>query len=151
ARLLVALFLSCVVFSPTNALASWTAIGPETATVLSFARVPGNPARVFAGTYFGGLYRSDDAGISWALLATPFANDSVLAIALAPASPQALYVGTFGHGVARSDDGGASWSVLSQGLTDLTVRDISVDPANSSVVLAATFSGIFRSEDGGVT
>src|SRR5262249_40543874 len=73
---------------------TWEPIGPNAGTVFSLARDPVDDQRFYAGTYFGGLYRSDDAGTSWQHVASPFPNGVVFSIALDPFTPEKLFCGT---------------------------------------------------------
>jgi photosystem II stability/assembly factor-like uncharacterized protein len=94
-----------------------------------------------------GLYRSDDAGGTFANLSTlPFG-----AIAVDPTNPDVLYVGTYnsGDGLFKSNDGG-------QTLQDLghpgSFSALAVDRSNPRVIYAgARFGQVTRSLDGGRT
>ena len=131
-------------------LNNWTPIGPSVVArgqtdnrapvsgrVSGLAIAPGG-ARLYAATANGGVWRSDDAGLSWHSTMdgfdqnpTNFAATSLAcgAIAINPANPNRVYVGTGegdtdalfaarivnalpsyrGIGAIRSDDGGATW------------------------------------------
>jgi photosystem II stability/assembly factor-like uncharacterized protein len=128
----------------------WAPIGPQASTVLAFAYDPFSPGVLFAGTYFGGLYRSADYGFSFTPITSDFSSRSVNAIAFDPAHAGTIYVGTFQGGVYKSSDSGATWAAINSGLTALDVQTIAIDPANPSVVLAGSSSGgVFRSADAG--
>ncbi len=143
---------------------------------------PTNPNVLYAGTGEGfgngifvrglGIFKSTDAGASWAQLPSTSVAQAggafyyVNKIVLSPNDPSRLYAGTK-HGVFRSTDAGASWQVIlanpwyngtspttngcSLGCLDLAIRS-DRDPD----VLFATFGsfdkdGLFRSDDGGDT
>jgi photosystem II stability/assembly factor-like uncharacterized protein len=76
---------------------------------------PSRPATVYVGSH-DGLYKSQDAGQSWAHIAFAF---PITAVAIDPFDG-ALYVG-FQGGIARSPDGGATWQSMSDGLTDRSI------------------------------
>jgi hypothetical protein len=128
---------------------NWIPIGPSvmrqgqgadrpavSGRIAGIAVAPGGQ-RVYAGSANGGVWRSDDGGLTWTscmdsvdLHPTTRQSDSlsVGAIALDPADPDRVYVGTgegntvfivngqiwgssafFGVGPLRSDDGGQNW------------------------------------------
>lgn len=133
--------------------------------------VRGMPLTYFAGYTGGGLWRTDDAGISWRNISDgQFRVGSIGAIAVANSDHNVMYVGTgehairgqsstYGDGVYKSTDFGRSWSHV--GLE--TTRQISAvrvhpDDANTVYVAAqgdrwrgSADRGIYRSRDGGAT
>ncbi len=129
----------------------WAPMGPAGATVLALRRDPFNPQVLFAGTLFGGVYKTANRGATWAQVSAPFNSTSVFSIAADPSNQGTFYVGTQGQGVCRTTDDGNTWVTLSQGLTDPTVLALAVNPSNSSSILAATGSGIFTSANGGTS
>ena len=130
--------------------ASWTPIGPDAATVFCLVRDPFTSSRLYAGTYFGGLYRSDDDGASWRIVPSPFSSFTIFSFAADPVVPGVLLVGTFGHGLYRSLDAGLTWEPV-QGLEDSSPLDIAFVPSEPNSVLMATPTGVSRSSDGGVS
>ena len=131
---------------------SWSAVGGTLATnnVYSVAVDPRNPSVVWAGTFLGGLLRSDDGGESWTAVPLGSGSETVFAIAIAPEEGP-IYAGT-GHGVFRSFDGGASWTAAGAGSFAGSAFSLAIDPRSPSVVYAGTEgSGIVRSADGGST
>src|ERR1043165_7070515 len=87
----------------------------------ALARNPTNANEVLAGSRSGGLFRSRDAGRSWAHVDS-FPSSTISSVMYAPNfGPNTIFVstrddwhagdGNFG-GVWRSSDGGASWSQL---------------------------------------
>ncbi len=152
-RLLVfaAALLAPVVSAAQGTPNVWMPIGPQFSTVLSMARNPASPNEVYAGTYFGGLYRSVDYGFNWTPVATEFSPRSIFSIGLST-SGTTIYVATFQAGVYRSADGGTTWAAVNTGLTDLDVQAVGVDPVNPDVALAATSNGgVFRTGNGGAS
>lgn len=92
-----------------------------------------------------GLYRSDDAGQSFARLSSlPFG-----ALAVDPDNPAVLYLGTFNgsDGLFKSADGGQTVQSLGQ---PGTFSAVAVDRRNSQVIYAGErFGQVIRSLDGG--
>ena len=124
---------------------------------------PTNANEMWAGAVGGGIWRSADAGVSWAPVDDRLGNLAVCSLALAPTSPLTIYAGTgegffngdaiVGNGIYRSTNGGATFTSLAATASWDYVNRIAVAPTNPSIVLAATRSpgGIQRSVDGGVT
>jgi hypothetical protein len=124
---------------------------------------PTNPNEMWAGAVGGGIWRSTNAGVSWAPVNDQVGNLAVCSLALAPTTPLTIYAGTgegfyngdaiVGDGVFKSTDGGATFFRLTATAAWNYVNRVAVSPANSSIVLAATRSpgGIQRSADGGAT
>ena len=125
---------------------------------------PSNPATLYAGTDRG-VYRSDDAGVSWRAANAGLPAFRVQTIAIDSTSPSTLYAGTLtpngvdSVGIFKSTDGGASWTDINLGLFDpitaigpLDVWSLAIDPKNPNTILAGSrFSEIFKSVDGGQT
>jgi uncharacterized protein (TIGR03437 family) len=100
---------------------------------------------------------SQDAGVTWKPLATPFPSATPLqplVIAVDPTSSQTLYVGS-GNSVCKSTDGGAHFQCaslpFSSGQTG--VSSLVIDPELPSTLYAsATVIGcVYKSVDGGQT
>ncbi|WP_457424704.1 WD40/YVTN/BNR-like repeat-containing protein [Roseateles sp. P5_E7] len=146
--LLVIALVSLLGLRTTRAqAATWSPMGPDSATVLTAAHQPGNGAVMLAGTYFGGLYRSSNWGYTWAPIDGGFTASAVFALQFDARQPGRVYAGMFRDGVWRSDDAGLTWAHRSVGLADGNVQALAIDPTTSSRVLAATASGLYLSDD----
>ncbi len=84
--------------------------GPEGGEVMCLEQ--GANGVVWAGTYMGGLYRSDDTCRTWEYVETCFPG-TVHAIAVLG---DTVFAGTWGAGLWRSFDGGHSWTHVYPGL-----------------------------------
>ncbi len=80
---------------------------PASFTIRVAAVDPSQPKRVYAAGP-DGLFRSDDAGKTWALSSAGLPSSAVTALALDPSQPASLYAAT-AAGLFRSDDGAATW------------------------------------------
>ncbi|RJQ34621.1 hypothetical protein C4566_01985 [Candidatus Parcubacteria bacterium] len=102
----------------------------------------------------GGLFRSEDYGVTWERVTTiytageqklSFDASNITTIALDPQDNTAVYVGTQHDGVFYSYDYGEGWfNTLTQ---KGTVNDIAVDPLRSCTIYAAIHNTIYKSED----
>ena len=148
----------------------WRSIGPfRGGRVLAVEGAPDDPRRFYFGAVNGGVWKTDDAGRTWAPIFDGQPVGSIGAIAVAPGSPKTLYVGTGeadmrsdiaqGIGMFKSMDGGVTWSAI--GLKDTqAIARIAVDPRDPDRLLVAALGhpygpnaerGVFRSIDGGRT
>lgn len=126
---------------------------------------------MYLGAASGGVFKSVDAGNTWAPIFDGNASLSIGDIAIAPSDPNIIYVGTGeanagggsltydGAGIYKSTDAGATWTSVGLELTRNTGR-IVIDPQNPDRVFAATMGdlfgdtpdrGVYRTLDGGAT
>ena len=113
----------------------------------ALAQAPSEPRVVYAYVVGDGVYRSDDAGDTWALAApigTQLPGD-LAAMAVDPNDPDVVLVGSGGNGVFRSVDGATSFAQT----TDWGTLGLAL--AADGTVLAATLRGVDVSDDGGET
>ncbi|HWZ84986.1 MAG TPA: hypothetical protein VN032_02225 [Thermoanaerobaculia bacterium] len=130
---------------------------PAYSPFLSVIVLPGSPETFLAGFAGGAVYRSTDAGATWArvLLGVRF-----LSMAGSPSSSSIVYAAMQLNQSAatyKSSDGGATWTAL-PALGVSPVYALVVDPTSSDVVYgfvgassAGLPSGVYRSADGGST
>jgi photosystem II stability/assembly factor-like uncharacterized protein len=137
--------------------------------ITSVVGIPGRPNVYYAGAGGGGVFMTQDGGLSWKPIFEKESTASIGAIALAPSNPSLVWVGTgeknirndviTGKGVYFSSDAGANWKFM--GLRDAgQISDIVIDPNDPDVVLVAVLGhawgpnpdrGVFRTSDGGRT
>jgi photosystem II stability/assembly factor-like uncharacterized protein len=96
-----------------------------------------NPGRFFVGALGDGLYRTDDAGVTWKKVyphsAARVACDKVVPNRVAAAT---------GDGVILSRDGGETWTMLDKSLPDRVDRNVPAF-AGERLVVGSAGSGIF--------
>lgn len=152
---------------PLPVLVDWPWVA-ATGRVKALAISPENPNIVLAGSSSGGIWRSTDAGRTFAPVSDEHADLAVGAIAYAPENPHRVFatMGSdfLGTGVLRSDDGGRSWNLVSGPTfgTRGTTTHIVIHPSHPNHLWVAQFArvhttgalvsgGILESVDGGVT
>lgn len=149
----------------------YRSIGPfRGGRATAVAGVPGNDRLFYFGACGGGVWKTEDGGVSWRNLSDKdFKTGSVGAIAVAESDPNVIYVGmgeapirgnvSHGDGVYRSTDRGETWKRVGLENTRQIAR-VRVHPENPDIVYAAALGhvwgpnadrGIFRSKDGGAT
>lgn len=176
-------YLGSGVLKSVDGGATWTKVSnatlPQPASVGDIEVDPNNPNKVYLALYrsldstnansfpYGGVYISNDGGVSWANVRTGLPRD----LAINPANPQIIYaamrgVGTSGSGgvggLYRSTDGGSTWSVAysapypsafsANGLRDVRVAVSSANPQRVYVYSGNLTTIRFAvSNDGGAT
>ncbi len=131
-------------------------ISPSGGLVATATFHPSNPNELWASADDGGgLYKSSNAGTTWALQQGPPLNWSSYTLTFDPSNAAILYAPNhFGRGLIKTTDGGATWSQVGNGLptsgtSQKKIHDLAVHPTNGGQVWVATGSGLFRSTNGG--
>src|SRR5437879_9698520 len=127
-----------------------------------------------------GIYKSTDAGKTWAHLGSAKTGlrdgQQIPALAVDPRDPNRLFAAVLGHpygpneerGIYRSTDGGQTWQKLISKDENTGGSDVQIDPSNPDSIYASmwearegpwednnevngTKGGLFKSTDGGAT
>ena len=149
----------------------WRHIGPfDVGGRCTDVDVPrGSRLVMYVATATGGLWKTDNAGVSWTPLIDDLPSLSVGDIAVSESHPDILYLGTgeanhfrasiAGTGVYKSSDAGKTWEHLSLAATQ-SIGRIRIHPSDPDIVyIAATGHewtpnperGVFKTTDGGRT
>jgi len=130
---------------------------------------PRNPFVFYVGLGHGGVFKTNDNGVTFDPIFDKQPALSIGAIAIAPSDTDVIWVGTgeandrnssdWGNGVYRSTDGGENWQNV--GLKDSrTIARIVVDPKRPDVAYVGAMGhlwtdggegGLFKTTDGGKT
>lgn len=132
---------------------SWTTTQGFGSEITNLVVSPSDPRAVYLFAFVGGLWRSEDEGATWTLVATPPSDfpDPVLDdLEIHPRQPRTLFA-TTDLGFFRSTDGGASWSPPATPVEGLARAQLAIDPDNPLRLRATSNDSLFGSEDGGVT
>jgi photosystem II stability/assembly factor-like uncharacterized protein len=153
------------------------------ASIGAIAVAPSDPNVIYVGTgeacirgdisYGDGVYKSTDAGKSWAHIGLDDTRH-IGRVIIDPRNPDIVFVAALGHaygpnadrGVFRSADGGKSWQKVLYQDDKTGAIDITFDPGNSHILFASLWqagrtpwtlnsggpgSGLYKSTDGGAT
>jgi photosystem II stability/assembly factor-like uncharacterized protein len=149
----------------------WRNVGPSNfmGRVSDVQGIPGPSKTLYVAAAAGGIWKSNNNGITWRPI---FDDKDVVSfgmLAIAPTDTNIIYAGTGepnsrntiepGNGMYKSTDGGAHWTHI--GLeTSQHIGRIQVDPRNANTVYVAALGpawkaggerGLYKSTDGGTT
>lgn len=123
---------------------------------------PGDPDRLYASTYPGGVLRSDDGGRTWGsknfLTPSIRVDDPTVqgyyAMDIDPADPDTVWLGVYGVGLILSRDG-RDFGTFANGqdgvLRGVHITSVEVDPHDSRRVFVGAEEGVFVTTDAGHT
>ncbi|MGE5732299.1 MAG: WD40/YVTN/BNR-like repeat-containing protein, partial [Gemmatimonas sp.] len=126
-----------------------------------------DPNVIYIGYAVGGVFKSEDNGVTFRPIFQSYGSASIGDIAIHPRDPNIVYVGTgepnnrqtssFGDGVYKTTDGGKTFTNIGLKETQ-TIARIVIDPHNPEVVYVASPGhlfgpnaerGIYKTADGG--
>lgn len=150
----------------------WRCIGPfRGGRSVCATGVVGNTTTYYMGTTGGGLWKTDDMGLTWSNISDGFfKTGSIGAVAVAESDANVIYVGMGEHavrnvmthsgdGVYKSTDAGKTWKKIGLELSQHISR-IAIHPKDPNIVYVAVQGalyskskerGIYKSTDGGNT
>jgi len=150
---------------------AFRSIGPALTSgrIIDIAVDPTDKKRWFLAVGSGGVWRTENAGVTWAPVFDGEGSYAIGCVTIDPGNPNVVWVGTgenngqraigYGDGVYKSEDGGKSWKNM--GLkTSEHIGKILVHPKDSNVVYVAAQGplwsaggerGLYKTTDGGKT
>jgi photosystem II stability/assembly factor-like uncharacterized protein len=152
---------------------AWRWIGPMTFSgrITGFAVPRGQSTKYYVLTATSGVWKTEDAGISFEPIFEKGGTLSTGWLAIAPSDPNILYLGTgepmharsstHGNGVWKSVDAGKTWTKIGLGKSYF-INKVEVDSKNPDIVYVAAEGklydnepdcerGLFKTTDGGKT
>jgi photosystem II stability/assembly factor-like uncharacterized protein len=150
---------------------SFRGIGPAVmgGRITQFAVNPRDKRIFYVATASSGIFKTTDAGTTFAPIFDHEGVAAIGAMALAPSDPEQVWVGTgeanlrgsniHGRGVFKSLNGGKTWTFVGLG-DSFDIGRIAIDPGNPNVVYVAAIGhiwgpneerGLFKTTDGGAT
>ncbi|TSE09273.1 T9SS type A sorting domain-containing protein [Aquimarina algiphila] len=123
---------------------------------------PDNEDKWYVGTVGGGLWLTEDAGVTWRNLTDyKVPSLSTSTVVISDNNPNTIYVGTgepFGNldaiggiGVLKSTNAGDSWEFLQNTKEFGGIGRLVINPADENNLVVASDNGIFVTSDGGTT
>jgi len=100
--------------------------------------------KLYLAAEAGHVFRSDDNGVSWLELPSPYEGSFFGVLPLDP--PSLLIFGLRGH-LFRSDDAGVSWQPIAANTTAMLTNALRLDP--QTVVVTGLGGALLLSRDGG--
>lgn len=150
----------------------WRNIGPfRGGRANTVAGAVNNPSVFYAGYTGGGIWKTNDGGVSWQNISDGFFKvGSIGDIAVSESDPNVVYAGTgehavrgvmttYGNGVYKSVDAGKTWKSIGLEKTR-HIADVAIHPNNPDIVWVAAQGtvhgpnsdrGVYKSIDGGAT
>src|SRR5438093_479315 len=145
----------------------YRSIGPAAGGRVSrVCGVPGDPLTYYAATAAGGVWKSNDGGLTFGPIFDDQPVSSIGSIAVAPSDPNVVYVGSgeanirgnvaAGNGIYKSTDAGKTWHHVWKAVGQ--IGTMIVHPTNPDVAFAAALGnpfavsaerGVYRTRDGG--
>ena len=147
---------------------NWKTLGPKfVGGRIESIDVPrGDRNTIYAGVGAGGIWKSENGGLTWRPIFDKESTFAIGDITIAPSNPNVIWAGTGechlsrtsypGNGVFKSKDAGETWENM--GLHDSAhIGRIAIDPTDENLVYVACMGringggqrGIFKSTDGG--
>ena len=149
----------------------WRNIGPANmmGRVAAIDALDSDWRTVLIGSASGGVFLSDNAGVTWRAIFDKYGSGSIGSVAFFQADPRVIWVGTgessnrnssgWGDGIYKSTDGGRSFTNV--GLKDTHhISELAVHPSDPDIVYAAGLGhlwgtsgsrGLWKTIDGGKT
>ncbi len=149
----------------------WRFIGPDIigGRCTDIAVPKGSKQTIYIGSATGGVWKTENSGITWECLTNDFPTLSTGDLAISESDPNIVWVGTgeanifrasiAGTGVYKSTDAGKTWRHMGLAGTQ-TIGRILIHPTNPDIVYVAVTGhewtdnpdrGVFKTTDGGQT
>jgi photosystem II stability/assembly factor-like uncharacterized protein len=146
-------------------------IGPASMSgrITSIDALVANPNVIWLGAASGGVWKTDNSGVSWTSVFDDQPIQNIGAVAIQQNNPSTVWVGTgegnprnsinIGEGLYKTLDGGRTWKCMGLEKTR-NIHRICIDPQNTNTVYVGAIGnpyaqypekGLFKTTDGGET
>jgi uncharacterized repeat protein (TIGR01451 family) len=119
-------------------------------TMSAIAIDPTNPAILYAGTPFGKIYRSANAGVIWTDVSGNILAGENLHLSVNPSAPTQLLAGGVA-GVSGSNTSGTTWVSQQTGFNATRITSFSADPTPDRIYVHLRSNGVFFTTAGATT
>jgi uncharacterized repeat protein (TIGR01451 family) len=120
----------------------WTNVFTNTSSAIAID--PSNPMILYAGTPFGQVFRTMDAGVSWTDVTGNNTAGQITTLAVNPAQGANVLAGGL-NGVSGTTSSGTQWSVQTAGLNSSFILVLSADPGADRIYMNAQSGGVYYS------
>ena len=128
----------------------WVRAGASGFQVMRLEQSPHDRCLWMAGTQQGGLFLSNDCGITFENLGNIAVGRNVYDIAFDPTTPNRVAVAGWGFGIAVSEDLGKTWTFRDRSLPSSDIWSIVFDPGKSGRLFASVHEeAMYVSDDAG--
>ena len=146
-------------------------VGPAITSgrIADIAVNPGDHSEYYVAAAAGGVWKTNNAGITFNPIFDGESVSSIGCLAIDPKNTNVIWVGSgennnqrvvgYGDGIYKSEDGGKSWKNMGLKNSEHIGR-IAIDPSNTDIVYVAAYGplwasggerGIYKTTDGGKT
>ena len=138
----------------------WSSNRPASGRANAIAIDPRDADRAYVATAQGGVWRSENAGLSWTALTDQLPSLASGDVALDPVQPDTVWYGTgeqnfsgdsyYGDGLFRSTDRGATWvKMADRSQVGAYISRVVPRAGAPGTIVVASDLGLVRSTDGG--
>ena len=133
----------------TNGGSVWQNTGWSGGGINSLTIDQVEPQKIYLSSFgnYGGIWKSENAGVNWTFLAFPDNLGMTFAICVDPISNNIIYAVSNSWKMYRSTNYGELWDIISE-ITGYPI-DLAIDPSNTNILYLASSEGIFKSTDNG--
>jgi photosystem II stability/assembly factor-like uncharacterized protein len=158
-----------LLYASTYSALKFRSVGPALVSgrIIDIAVNPVKKSQWIIAVASGGVWKTDNAGITFNPIFDSQSSFSIGCVTLDPNNTNVIWVGTgennnqrsvaYGDGIYKSEDGGKTWNNMGLKKSE-HIGKIVVDPTNSDVIYVAAYGplwsaggerGIYKSTDGG--
>ncbi len=116
--------------------------------VYCFDQSDSRPDILFAGTEAGGLFKSENKGLSWRLVTASVPVSTISDVKISATNPDIVYFAA-NNRIYKTTNGGESW--IQVFLIGDEAFQLLIHPTNPDIVFCGANNGLYRSVDGGTT
>ncbi len=140
------------VFVSDNAGRDWKIAGAGGFQIMHIEQSPHDAGKWLAVTQLGGLFSSENGGLSFENLGNVGVQRNLYDISFDATRPGRIAICGWGPGVQVSEDGGKTWAARNIGLPKADVWSVAFDPDHAGRLYAAVHEeALYVSDDAGKT
>lgn len=114
--------------------------------VYCFDQSESRPEILYAGTEAGGLFKSENKGLSWRLVTASIPVTTIYDVKISAINPDEVFFAANSR-IYKTTNGGESWSEIY--VVGEEVYQLLMHPANPDIIFCAANNGLYKSVDSG--